>query len=268
MARNHMWFGTQGYMKWVPCPAINVRIGTEGWGESGTYLGGGGYAKNSVSSHKVFDFNWNTASREEVYSVLDYAEHIYGTGLIYFLDPFAMDTNALPAAWAQPGIRDEGSPSLLTTNAQPTTTATAANSLNLPAHRATYAVANNGRTLFVPVPPGYTLHFGWVGSVTGSGAVQANGTAVAPTAIGASAITWATRTTDTTIRLWGSGNVNIDGMIAQVLPNGKAPTTTKWVSGRGHSGCRFQGRPSVTGLSAALDKVSASATLIETGDWE
>src|SRR5690606_9549618 len=107
------------------------------------------------------------------------------------------------------------------------------------------------------------------GAVTGTAQVQLNGTAATATPTVASTVAFTrTSTTDVTLRLWGSGNVFIDGMVAQIIPTDKAPTPTKWISGRGHSGCRFQGLPSVTGLSAALDKVSASATLIEVGSWE
>lgn len=264
-----MWFGTAGNMRWVPCPAINPRIGTEAWGESGTYLGGGAFVKSSKSSHKVYDFAWNTASREEVYSVVDYAEYVYGDGLIYFLDPFAMDQNILPAAWAQPGVFGAGSPSLLTTGAAPTVGTTPSNTLDLPTHSATYTVDNDGRELTIQVPPGYTFHFGWFGSGAGGGVVKVNG-ANAPSLNhnGSTLFNTTLANPEIKIELGNSGGLTIYGMIAQVLPTGQSPSATKWISGRGNSGCRFQGRPSVNGLSAALDKVSASATLVETGDWE
>lgn len=267
MTRHHMWFGTKERMAWVPCPAINVGMSSEGAGESGTYMGGGGYARNSADGHMVYEFSWNANTRDEIYPIADYGTGVYGDGLIYFLDPFAMDTNVLPERWAAPGKVDRWSAYLREGTTPPTVTNTGANTLGLPVKTAQYAISDNGRELWVPVPPGHTLHFAWVGSASGA-SVQVNGVAATPTAVGASGLTWNTYTADATIRLWGTGTVDIAGMVAQVLPTGQAPTTNGWVSGRGHSGCRFQGRPKVVGLSAALDRVSARATLIETGDWE
>ena len=271
MARHNMWFGTRERMSWVPCPAINADISHEGWSDSGTYLGGGGYARGSRAAHKVYGLSWNTASREEVYSVVDYASGAYGSGLIYFLDPFVADANVLPEQWSAPGKVDSNGPSLLTTAALPTVANTSTNTIGLPVRTATYTVANNGKEIWVPVPPGHALYLGWHGSRTSTGTVQANGAAVTALAVNSATLT-NTIVTPTgggvTLRLWGSGQVTIAGLMAQVLPTGSPHPTGRWILGRGHSGCRFQERPKVVGLSAALDRVSARATLIETGDWE
>jgi hypothetical protein len=271
MARHEIYFGTRDRMRMVPCPAINAGISAEGWGESGTYLGGGGYVKNSRGAHMVYDFAWNTASRQEIYSVVDYASGAYGDGLIYFLDPFTEDANVLPERWSAPGNIDAHGRSLLTTGAMPTVSTTGANTIGLPVRQAAYTVANNGRELWIPVPPGHSFYFGWHGTVTSSGAVQVNGTARAPQAVNATTLTnhvISPVNGGVTIRLWGVGAVTIAGMMGQVLPTGSSAPTGEWILGRGNSGCRFQGRPKVSGLSAALDKVSARATLVETGDWE
>jgi len=55
------------------------------------------------------------------------------------------------------------------------------------------------------------------------------------------------------------------GLIVQILPTGQAPAAGDFISGQGHSGCQFVGKPSKTPYSAKLDRVGATARLEETG---
>lgn len=479
-----MYFGTKERMTWVNCPAVDVDLSRGEWITEGIYLNGGAYVRRTQSGHKRYAFSWNLASQEDAYDIVDYAEGLYGNGLIYFYEPFAMNTNVLPQVWATPRLARDNGVSLVR-GKRPTLTPTAPNSLKYPTQSAVYTLNNESEfdSLYLPVPPDHTLHIGAHGSATGTATITVTGTgtptvttrhnlitnpsfetgtsglwasgvtltttdyapavlvgsqAVAITASGVSAASpyqvvqaeagrwvaisiplrwsggsryvqlriiprdaggawlpsvpfseyvygqnsyqwithsllmppgtvdalvrvyfyddtsatqatagtlwhtdaWMTAMADTeaealaavetyfdgdspdtsvgtvtvehtwngaahdspstettiddpatpvsldmlavnnpmltnyttskpvTLSAQGVGTLTLAGLVAQVLPNGEPPPTGSFKSGRGHSGCRFAGMPTVTGYSAVLDKVSVSATLVETGSWE
>jgi hypothetical protein len=64
------------------------------------------------------------------------------------------------------------------------------------------------------------------------------------------------------------GTFTLAGMIVQVLAEGVTPSTGGFISGQGHSGCRFLGRPArVPYDTDRLDLVGLSAKLGEVGEW-
>lgn len=283
MAMKRMYFGTRERMVWVKAPAINADLSKNKWSTSGTYLNGGGYARSSVTGHMVYQFSWNLDKAENIYAVLDYESGLYGSDLIYFLDPFALTENVLPVYWSAPRLAWEDAPFLIK-DQRPTLVQTEANDLGYPTRSALYTVSNAsvGKKLFIPVPPGYTFHIGVHGTSTGSANIRVvptglNGVdgpeVIAPmmSVTGEQRVnTSVSAVQGVTLRLGGTGTVSIAGIIAQVLPDGQNPLSGGFISGRGHSGVRFDGPPAVSGYSApeALDKLGATATLRETGSWE
>src|SRR5665647_1312007 len=159
------YFGTRERMAWVKAPAIDTDISKIGWNVEGIFLSGGAYARGSTTSHKRYQFAWNLASQKDVYGVLDYADGLYGEGLIYFLDPFASETNLLPSFWAAPRLQAEDAPSLVIDKI-PTLVNTATNVNNYPTKSAvyTFVAGDTFSELWIPVPSGYTFHFGAHGS--------------------------------------------------------------------------------------------------------
>jgi hypothetical protein len=99
-----MWFGTRSYMVEVTDPQMNPDYESVGWGESTQYLNGGLGVSQSVAAHQEFFLSWAAMSRAEVRKITDFADGVYGTGLIYWLDPVAADQNVLPQQWATPSI--------------------------------------------------------------------------------------------------------------------------------------------------------------------
>lgn len=279
MTNKRMYFGTQELMSWVPCPAIEADISKTGWSTEGVFLNGGAYTRRSVTAHKRYQFVWNLASQEDVYSVLDYASGLYGSGLIYFLDPFAQSTNVLPAWWAAPRLQAEDAPPLVKgTNRRPTLVDTASNSYRYPTKSAVFTLAESDivDSVYVPVPPGHEFHIGAHGSSTGTAelTITTDESVVAsltPMAVDTNVLTNTviSGTTGVTLSATGVGNLTLAGVIAQVLPVGSPAAIGNFVSGRGHSGCQFIGEPVINGYSSpdALDKIGATATLLETGAW-
>src|SRR5665647_1513409 len=270
------YFGTRERMAWVKAPAVDTDISKIGWNVEGIFLSGGAYARGSTTSHKRYQFAWNLASQKDVYGVLDYADGLYGDGLIYFLDPFASETNLLPSFWAAPRLQAEDAPSLVIDKI-PTLVNTATNVNNYPTKSAVYTLVagDTFATLWIPVPTGYTLHLGVHGSATSTAAVTYTpdgGTSTATTSLGLTTTQLTnvavTGTTGVTLSAEGEGQLTLAGLVVQVLPTSMAAPTGVFISGRGHSGCRFVSSPQIQGYSSALDKVGATAILVETGAWE
>lgn len=61
--------------------------------------------------------------------------------------------------------------------------------------------------------------------------------------------------------------ITLSGLILQVIPTGNVPAPGNYISGQGNSGCQFSEEPKETAYSRALDLVSISAKLVETGVW-
>jgi len=278
MARQ-MYFGTQERMTWVNAPTLDAGLSKGNWGAEGVYLNGGGYVRRSAAGHKRYEWAWNMAAQTDIDEIVDYADGVYGDGLLYFLDPFAIASNCLPQHWATPRLAQIDAPSLVT-GKRPILVDTAVNSYRYPTKSAVYTLVTDDTfaSVWIPLPTGYTLHFGAHGSATSTAAVTVQGDGGAVTAVTLLTATTSALTNTTvsgvtgvTISLQGAGNLTLAGMVAQVLPTAASAPTGDFISGKGHSGCRFlAGEPVVTGYSApsALDKISASATLVETGAWE
>lgn len=174
MSRKQMYFGTRDRMAWVACPAVERDSGAVGWSESGTYLNGGAFVARSKGSHRVHEMAWNMISRKEAGKIESFASGVYGDGPYYWIDPMAADHNVLPTNWAYPAQElDTGVP--LTDSTLGTFVATPAGNDSLPVRSIQYVLPTGsvGKKLWVPIPPGHTLHFGAYGSTSGSGTVFA-----------------------------------------------------------------------------------------------
>jgi len=282
---NGLWFGTRAYMQYVPQPAFNADYSKAGWDAGSQFLNGGASVRRSAGAHKVYNMAWNLASRDTLRPITDYAEGVYGDGLIYFLDAMTMDKNVLPQGWAFPA--QPGAPSLLS-KAKPTIVDTEVNSQGYPSKSAVYTLSATSvsKSIYIPIPPGYTA---WVGVHGTSVAAATDPNTGAPINAPSVLVTPNTGTggpvallpvdtpnrVNTTVAgsgfelsLTGAGTLTIAGIIVQVLPIGATPSGGGVISGQGHSGCAFASQPSQTAYSAALDKVGMTATLVEVGIWK
>lgn len=275
-----MWFGTERRMQWIEIPQTGADVSTVGSSANEVLINGGGWARNSWASHKRYEFSWgNSVSREVANAIQGYSSGTFGRGLIYFIDPMWADKNILPRYWADPSmaINYEG-PSLVA-GVQPSPTPTSAGVNNLPVDAAVYSVPaaydpqTAGTELTIPIPPGSTLTLGFLGSSTGASVRVRHGATVAnltPLATNSANVTnySITGTEWAYIGIANPGaasTITLAGLVARI----DGPAEGPWVPGEGHSGCKFDGKPTLVNYGGMFGgQVGVAATLIETGAWE
>lgn len=290
-----MYMATERFGTWVECPRINMQAGKVGWETVSKFLNGGNYIRRSTTSAKEYDMEWGLRSRDQLRPVLDFADYIYGEGDIYFCDPFAMDKNVLPAYWASPFMNGIDGPLTGTTLGGYTPSVSGDWSGVLRPAIVDLGQSVNGyptraggilgqHSLFIPVPPGYRLDWGYH-SDAGSHAMftlqmfqngVASGSEWTPVNLPVAGSTrfnlglGAGMSTGMGVRIThdeSMSDMSYAGMIAQIVPDTVAPSTGGFISGQGHSGLQFAAQPTYYEYSAALDKVQASARLVEVGAW-
>lgn len=291
-----MYFGTVEVGQWIPCPRVNMSASRVSWGVVAKYLNGGYFSKRSYTGAKMYEMEWGLKSRDELRPVQDYADGMYGDGDVYFLNPFAMDKNILPAQWASGYLNAIDGPLVkpfpddftiptydpLDTITRPPLVRTSTSVNGFP-------IMEGGirgvHSLFIPVPNGYTFHLSvhciTPGSFAGglqASILQAGAVVSGPTPVLADSLTDPVLTgysagvvgNNFGILLEATGpDMNYTGMMAQVLPSTQTPNTAQtFKSGQGHSGLQFA-EPGIEyyEYSSALDKVQAAANLVEVGSW-
>lgn len=180
--RRALWFGTEEKASFFKTPLRNADSSPQAWSEGGVLLNGGGYQYNSWGSHKVYQYEWGSASSmADAQKMKSYFDGTYGRGLIYFYDCNIYNKNILPARWADPSIALGQEGANLVYGVEPTVAVDAFDtSINeYPLRGATYDLTNvaagwRGRedALYLPVPEGYTLALGAAGTTTGNGRVM------------------------------------------------------------------------------------------------
>jgi hypothetical protein len=231
-----------------------------------------------------------TDTTENLQIVKDFYDGLYGVGPFYWLDPFAMASNVLPPHYAAPMLSELDWPSLSDTITPTFTASSYAN--GYPIKRAVYPLPGghvDTRKLTILIPPGFTLHFGWHSTVAGitaagspairitpynlSGVAQ---TAINPPSLAAGGTTRTNNTfngnTYSRVEIFlasgaasGVSNVNIVGMIAQILPTGTSVATGGFISGRGTTKLEFSEAPTINYISSAINNgfIEMSANFVE-----
>lgn len=174
---NKMWFGIPGsHMQWVPCPSIDSVVQRNRYTERMQFENGGGDARRSAQYQMEYQFNFSGPAHEvEGIDVFNkFAQGFYGDGLIYLAHPAAYETNLFPAAWASPGLIEQGWANIGSTT--PSFANTNTSSYGQPSRTATWNVTQQAGTytksVVIPIPPTHTLHLGVSGIATGSAVVR------------------------------------------------------------------------------------------------
>lgn len=277
-----MWCGPRGFERWVKAPDTEADFSRKKASALISFDNGRADVAGSIGSHAEYAMSWNVMTRDEARPILDMQAGVYSTDLsdqpvIYFIDPMQMDTNLAPLNWGFPASATQDAQSLLK-GARPEAASTPANTLGYPALSAKYTISasTESRSFYIPIPPGFKLWVGFHGSVTGDGAVTVTPVDGDVTELTPLAVTSTTRVnasfssaSGADIQITGSNGdtVTLSALILQVLPASATPKTGGYVSGQGHSGCKFADVPQVTAYSSVsrYKQVGMTAKLIETG---
>lgn len=273
-----VYFGNKNKQQWIKSPASGLKAGVIGYVSETQLLNGGASLRRSKASHRKFSASWNgsmnsAVAEENLYTIKDYSDGLYGDGPFYWLDPFAMNQNVLPPHWAAPMLAENDWTDLSNGAITPAFTASNVNN-HYPIKYAEYETTDNYEStlkLTVIIPTDYALNFGWHGpSGSSSSGIRivpylrstgAADTALNPTRIDAGGTT----RTNTKIRgdLYSyveiflatttASTVKITGMIAQVLPENSTVATGGFISGRGTSGLEYATFPQIDAYSSAIN---------------
>lgn len=281
----NVWFGTKDYMQWIPAPAVDVQAGKQGYAGAASFLGGGAWVRRSKTAAKRYAMSWNMKGRDEVRPILDYADGIYGNGFMYYMDPFAMDKNVFPSYVAAPYMNYYDGPFIVDGTRPTLVNSVTAN--GYPVESAVYKLTSTSSvpTVFIPIPQNHVAYIGAHGSVvTGNASVTVT-PVVSSIATGATTdLTLLSRSTMTrtnyslagsagyigvnvSMRSTSTGQLQLDGLIAQVAPEGAVLPSGGFISGQGSLGLSFANQPSYSEYNAALDRVGVSVELVETEPW-
>lgn len=292
--RECFFFGTEERLQWFKTPLQGADSSPTAWSADGTLLNGGGYGLHSWGSHKRYTYEWGQSSSPEVAQKMkSYRDGTFGRGLIYFIEPTIFLTNVLPAIWAAPGMAIGYEAPSMIYGLDPSPVQVSGGEQNdLPVTAAYYEVTSAPQgnfsledSVFIPIPPGYTLHLGAFYQSTGTAAIFAtpinlNGTAgnaqaLTPLANDASDILADSFSGIKGVRLWAgrtdltASSLTATAMIGKLVENGKpVPSQGPWIGGQGHSGCRFASTPSyITYSPIEGGRIGFAASFVEVGSW-
>ena len=277
-----MYFGTRNKMRWVKVDSPGRTQEAGSHSESMGFLSGGIAVRESTGSHQEFTLTWNRMTAEQARNVTVYAHGIYGD-LIYFVDPVSADQNALNPAWSAPGITaKDGAP--LAGDKRPKVAPNPDLTLDYPMEMARYdlTAADNRRTFYIPIPPGFSAHVGAHGDVASTlgvavQPVSAGSPVGAPTTLPVLATSDDTRFSAAFNPAGGSSGIEISieagagyctlaGLMVQILPAGQSADSGGFILGQGSSGCNFIGKPRAVPYSLYHDSYGLSVRLVETED--
>jgi hypothetical protein len=258
-------------------------------------LNGRRHIKRSHGASRSFPVSWlgsmnSSDMTESLHTVKDFADGLYGTTKIHWLDPFAMESNILPPHWAAPMLAETDWPPLIEGNVVISASTAYASTNSYPSKKAVYnfPLTNPAKELTIIIPPGYNFHFGWHADTAGLSGTTDQGVKlrVQARADGAYTNLWPVSmsgggTTRTNISVNGTlyskviisiasevstaGTLSIQAMMAQVLPDGVSPATGGFISGRGTTALQFSDSVDIQYYTAAMmdGMIGLSTTLLE-----
>ena len=291
-----IWFGIPGVkMQFCPAPRAGATASNIGYVETMAFENGGAAVARSMQTRKQYAFTFNGPSKDldgiSVYT--KYASGFYGSGLIFFADPFAFETNLFAPAWASPGLIEQGWENIY--DVTPTFSATSSNVYSQPVRKATWSVTSAANAVptqansvaIIPIPPTHTLNLGASGAATGTAVVRVvpintdgtNATAVDLTLLTDTSATrmnatfagssyqavkvYITRTSTAT------STITLTSLMAQLYLTGSSPVLpNSHLAGEGHTGLMFIDDARVENYTYIDPPRKGMATnLLEVGAW-
>ena len=289
---SQMWFGIPGvHLQWVPAPIIDSTVTRKRHIESIQFENGGGDARRSHQYQMEYGFNFNGLAHEVegIDAFNRFAQGFYGDGLIHLAHPAAFETNLFSAAWASPGIIEQGWKSIYPNTA--IMSMTGSSTRLQPRRTAIWNITTDpgvaARKFTIVIPPTHTLHLGASGLVTGAGVVRVQpyntdytaGTAVDLTLLSQSGSTRMNTTFDgatyssVDIFLTRSSaiasTVTLTSMMGQLYKTGTSPALpSNHYQGEGSTGLMFMDDAIVETYSYMYPpRKGISTILTEVGAW-
>lgn len=296
MTSPQVYFGNLRKAGWVKAPDVGIAAGSIGSIENIGFASGGGFVAVSPGTHRKFNFSWSVGQIDEFQYLWNYRNGLYGTGLLYWVDPYASYYNALPPHWAAPFLTCVGWPSLVGAQSNPSQVAATSALFNQPIYSAQYTISTPPNTvpdrqLVLLIPPTMQLNIGFSGTASGGAVVRVlpvnvDGSLAAVQDFTLLAAGSSTRTnkvfsgaTYSAVRIYitstisGSAILKLDSGDANYSLIGAAYTGTNHNEGRGHTGMRFASE--ITQAYSFFDDtgitprryVSAACDFEEIGGW-
>jgi len=294
-----VYFGNTKFQTWIVAPKTGLNATASNYTQTTDLLNGRSFVKRSMGSSRKFSASWfgpmNSGDiTTSLQTIKDFADGVYGSENVYWLDPFAMDKNILAPHWASPGLAGKDWPALSTATPTITTLAGTSNvyANNFPQTYATYTYAAGATNKFVDIiiPSGYYFHFGWHATAAGVSGFSAPGFNITkysratnlpvlsgglpdfPVSLLAGGTTRTNYSVDGTtysrvrisFGLSSSGSTSIVGVIAQILPTNTA-TTGAFISGGGTTALQFGSDVNIEYYSSTIGdgQIGLSTTLVE-----
>lgn len=273
MAECGLYFGTEEHMTWLPAPNGEAGASPVAWGTSSVFLNGGATARRSQVHHRTYNFGWTLKPYHELAKILDFYNGRYGEGPFHMVMPGTHE-NIMPLYWSMPRVTIEDGPHMLP-GLKPEKVSVETTTLGRPTIGARYTISDpelyEPRTITLPVPPGYHLHFGVHGEFTETARIQVGTQDIIPLAMNSTALTNTVISTPGLyeVSLQGSGEASIFSMTARLSErDDDAAEHTEFRPGRGTSAVDFiADSVEVTVSSAVRDFYHGTATLVEVGVW-
>lgn len=283
-----VYFGTKDKQSWIKSPASGMRANNVGWSTKTQLLNGRAFVRRSNGSHREFSAEWigdlNSGLESSLQTIKNYADGLYGEGPYYFIDPYAAAQNVLPEHWAAPMLTENDWPNLAPGITPVFNKSTVNNGFPMKyAKYTTLDAYESTNKLTLIIPQGYRLHFGWhapaASPATGIKIVPyLRSTGLADTALTPAKITAGGNLRTNTqiagntysyveifISTTAAQDVDITGMIAQILPDGAAVATGGFIAGKGTTGLEFENSPQIEYYSSAINngQIGMNANWIE-----
>jgi len=289
-----VYFGNANFQTFIAAPLSGLQASSTGYSATTNLLNGRSFVKRSYGASRTFAPSWvgpmnSTVLSESLNTIKDFADGLYGSGNLYWIDPYAAATNMMPPHWAAPMLDENDWPSISATVTPTFAAASYAN--NYPIKRAAYSLPASHvdtKKLTLIIPSTHTLHFGWHASSAGVTAATAAGIRIVPynlsgvaqTAVNPASLL-AGGTTRTNQTFAGSSYsrveiflangavstsaVNLVAMIAQILPNGTSVASGGFISGRGTTALQFSAPVQIEYYSSAINngQIGLSTALTE-----
>lgn len=288
-------FGNTLKMVEALAPDLPFPADRSGYSEEFISEAGGLAVQQSQAFAQKFPFNFELDNADTLAVYERFRQGSYGSGLLWFANPFNFHTNLFAPAWAEPGLIEGDWENIY--DVAPSFSNVSANVYDQPIRKATWAITQAANTaptdicstFIIPIPSDQTLRLGASGAATGTAVVHVEAHNIAAGTSSGSNLTLLTDTSSTRLNASFSGasydyvavdfrrtssadsTLTLTSLLAQLWPTGSSPTLTgNHIPGGGQTGCKFVGETYKKDYRLQLGNeyfTGVSFQLAEVGAW-